>query len=58
MFWFQVFSRFNAENGPKNKWPIHTNKFTEILKFPVIWPEYYLRQTLNSYILLKTIKAP
>ena len=30
-----------------NKWPVYTNKSTENLKFPMIWLDYYLRQTLS-----------
>ena len=34
----------------KSKWPVYINKSIENLKFPMIWLDYYLGQTLNVLI--------
>ena len=34
----------------KSKWPVYINKSIENLKFPMIWLDYYLGQTLNIYL--------
>ena len=46
----------------KNKWSVYINKSIENLKFPMIWLDYYLGQTLifnrlgiNKYIFLSLL---